>query len=163
MLMLYLIVYMLAGLVVWSIIILTKLKHKYVYKTNKDLTEFSLLFKSNKSLSLILAIVLLSLAGFPPLIGFFAKTSIFLVTIESSMYFIAIISILCSVVSTFYYVRLIKIIFFENKITGNLFYPIDTQKSILLTSLSFFLIFLFINPTLLYLITYKISLSLSFV
>ena len=158
MLLLYVLVYMLAGLAIWSIVILINTKNKYTYKTNKDLTEFSSLFKSNITLSLILTIILLSLAGFPPLIGFFSKTGVFLVLIESSMYFVAIISILCSVISTFYYLRLVKIIFFENKLVGNLFYPIKYSKSIILSFLFFLFIFLFFNPTFIYLFTYKISL-----
>ena len=158
MLFLYVLIYMLAGLSIWAVVILINTKDKYRYKTNKDLTEFSSLFKSNSALALILTIILLSLAGFPPLIGFFAKTGIFLVLIESSMYFVAIISILCSVISTFYYLRLIKIIFFENKLAGNLFYPIKYSKSIILSLLFFTFIFLFFNPTFIYLFTYKISL-----
>ena len=158
MLFLYVLIYMLAGLAIWTVVILINTKDKYRYKTNKDLTEFSSLFKSNSALALILTIILLSLAGFPPLIGFFAKTGIFLVLIESSMYFVAIISILCSVISTFYYLRLIKIIFFENKLAGNLFYPIKYSKSIILSLLFFTFIFLFFNPTFIYLFTYKISL-----
>jgi len=161
MLLLYLVVYMLAGAFIWSIFLLTRLKYKFKNKTNKDLTEFASLFKSNNVLAIILSFVLLSLAGFPPLIGFLAKTSVFLVAMESSMYLISLIAILCSVISTFYYIRIIKTIFFENKLTGNLFYSYDNQKAFLIVLCFYLFLFLFINPTFLYLITYKISLLLS--
>lgn len=162
MLLIYLLIYMLAGVFIWSTFLLTKLKHKFTYKTNKDLAEFSLLFKSNKVLTFFLSIVLLSLAGFPPLIGFLAKTSIFLTALKSYYYFISFLAILCSVISTFYYLRIIKILFFENKLVGNLYSPINNNKTISLVMAFYFFIFLFLNPTILYIITYKVCLLTSF-
>lgn len=161
MLLFYLIIYMLAGAFIWAIFLLTKLNYKFKNKTNKDLAEFSSLFKANSVLALILSLVLLSLAGFPPLIGFLAKTNVFLVSIESSIYLIALLAILCSVISTFYYIRIIKIIFFENKLSGNLYYSYSGQKAFLLIMCFYFFIFLFVNPTFLYLLTYKISLLIT--
>lgn len=162
MLLIYLVIYMLAGSFIWSVFLISKLKHKFTYKANKDLAEFSLLFKSNKILTFFLSIVLLSLAGFPPLIGFLAKTNIFLTAIKSYYYFVSLLAILCSVVSTFYYLRIIKILFFENKITGNLYAPINDQSTLSVVVIFYFFIFLFINPTTLYLITYKVCLLTSF-
>ena len=72
-------------------------------------------------------------------------------------YSVALVSILCSVISTFYYIRIIKILYFENNLIGNLFHPINTSKTTVLSFLLFSLPFLFFNPTLLYLLTYKIS------
>lgn len=158
MLLCYLIIYMCSGLCIWSIFLLTRLKLNYVQKQNKDLTDFVLLSKSNKILAIFLATVLLSVAGFPPMIGFLVKIGVFLASIESSMYFIALISILCSVISTFYYIRIIKILFFEKVLVGKLYYPIKTQRAIIITLLFYLLLFLFINPTLLYLFSQKISL-----
>ena len=102
----YLFLYMVAGLCIWSIFLMLQLKYKYNKKQNKDLTDLRLLSKSNNILALSLSIVLLSIAGLPPMIGFLVKIGIFLASIESSMYFVAIISILCSVISTFYYIRI---------------------------------------------------------
>ncbi len=53
--------------------------------------------------------------GVPPLAGFFAKIEVFLSALGSSLYFPALIAILSSVVSSFYYVRLIKTMYFEKK------------------------------------------------
>jgi len=158
MLLCYLIIYMCSGLCIWSIFLLTRLKLGYVQKQNKDLTDFVLLSKSNKTLAIFLTTVLLSVAGFPPMIGFLVKIGVFLASIESSMYFIALISILCSVISTFYYIRIVKILFFEKVLVGKLYYPIKTQRAVIVTLLFYFLLFLFINPTLLYLFSQKISL-----
>lgn len=158
MLFFYIIVYMLAGLCLWSILILMKKKYNYSVKSSKDLGDLSLLLKSNNTLAFIFCIVFFSIAGVPPLVGFLAKAGIFLVAIESSMYFVAFISILCSVISTFYYLRVIKVVLFEQKLVGSLYYPLETQKASVITAIFFLVIFFFINPTLLYLISYKISL-----
>lgn len=161
MLLIYLLIYMLAGAFIWSSFLLTKLKYNTSSKYSKDLGEFSLLFKSNKILALSMFFVLLSLAGFPPLIGFLAKASVFLVSIKSYLYYVAILAILCSVVSTFYYLRIMKTIFFENCLVGSLYLPIKSQNTFCLIVCFYTFIFLFINPTLLYLITYKVSLLIS--
>jgi NADH-quinone oxidoreductase subunit N len=101
-----------------------------------------------------------SIAGIPPMIGFIAKMSVFLSVIGITFYFVGLISILFSVVSTFYYIRLIKILYFENLLVGKLYYSISTEKTLILSVLIFSLAFLFLNPTLLYLFSYKIVLSL---
>ena len=154
----YLIIYMLSGLCIWSIFLLTRLKNIYKRKQNKDLTDLVLLKKSNSILAFIFAIVLLSVAGFPPMIGFFVKMSVFLVAIEASLYFVALVSILCSVISTFYYIRIVKILYFEKVIVGRLYHPITTSNAFIIIIPFYFLFYLFINPTLLYLFSYKISL-----
>ena len=154
----YLIVYSFSGLCVWSIFVSTRLKNNYFQKQNKDLTDLVLLGKSNYMLAIFFTTVLFSIAGFPPMIGFLVKMGIFLTALESSMYFVALISILCSVVGTFYYIRLIKILYFEKVLVGKLYYPIEFQSSIIITSLFFMLLFLFINPTLLFLLSHKFSL-----
>ena len=62
---------------------------------------------------IFLMIILFSLAGIPPLAGFFAKFYIFMAVIEQSMYFLAVIGLLSTVVAAFYYLRIIKIIYFD--------------------------------------------------
>lgn len=159
----YLFIYMMASLCIWSIFLVLQLRHKYTKKHNKDLADLTLLSKSNSILSLFFSTVLLSIAGLPPMVGFLVKIGIFLALLEASMYFIAIISILCSVISTFYYIRIIKIMYFESTIVGKLYYPIQSNVSILLVCLFYFLLFLFLNPTLLYLISHKVILLLTMV
>jgi NADH-quinone oxidoreductase subunit N len=154
----YLIIYSFSGLCVWSIFMLTRLKNNYKNKQNKDLTDLVLLGKSNKMLAIFFTTVLFSIAGFPPMIGFIVKISIFLSAIEASMYFVALLSILGSVIATFYYIRIIKILFFEKLLIGKLYYPINNSKSILVVLLFFLFLFLFANPTLLFLFSYKLAL-----
>jgi len=156
----YLIIYMISGLCIWSVFVLTRLKNNYTRKQNKDLGDLILLHKSNQILALILATSLFSIAGLPPTIGFLVKMSIFLSALESSMYFVALISILFSVIATFYYIRIIKILYFEPLLVGKLYYPITTQKAFILIVLFYLFFFFFSNPTALYLLSYKISLML---
>ena len=153
----YIFIYMLSGICIWSIFLSIRLKYNYLKKTNKDLADFLLLSKSNKILAMFFSISLLSLSGFPPLIGFYAKFNVFLVSIESTFYFAALFGILCSVISTFYYVRIIKILYFEKKISGKLYYPINYQISLIISICFVLFIFLFLNPNLIYLFFYKIS------
>ena len=154
----YLLIYSFSGLCLWSIFIFLRLKNKNSLKYNKDLSDFVLLVKSNSMLSIFFSVVLFSLAGFPPMIGFFVKLGVFLTAIDISMYFVAVVSIFCSVVATFYYIRIIKVLFFEKRLVGKLYYPINSQKAVLVVMLFYFIIFLFINPRLLFLFSYKISL-----
>ena len=157
MLLFYLIIYMISGLSIWSILLNLKLKKKhFTAKYNKELGDLVLLNKSNTALSFAFALTIFSIAGIPPLIGFFAKMSIFLSLISAEFYAIALISILCSIVSTFYYIRIIKVLYFENLLVGKLYYSIKFDKIILLGTLILLLIFLFINPTFLYLIVYNV-------
>ena len=154
----YLIVYSFSGLCVWSIFLVLRLKSNFYQKQNKDLTDLILLSKSNYVIAIFFTTVLFSVAGFPPMIGFLVKLGIFTTAIESSMYFVALISILCSVVGTFYYIRLIKILYFEKSLAGKLYYPITNSYSVLISMLFFLLIFTFVNPTLLFLFSHKFSL-----
>jgi len=154
----YLCIYVFSGLTIWAIFFLTRLKNNYFNKYNKELTDFVLLSKSNKLLAFYFSIVLFSIGGFPPMVGFLVKMGVFLTAIESSMYFISLVSILSSIVATFYYLRIIKILYFEKVLVGKLYYPITTKYSSLIVLLSFLFLFLFINPTFLFLVTYKLSL-----
>jgi NADH-quinone oxidoreductase subunit N len=153
----YLIVYILSGICLWTIFLMIKFKNNFNNKDNKDLSDFILLNKTNKITSLIFSIVILSLAGFPPFIGFYVKLNIFLSVIESSMYFVAVISILCSVISTFYYIRIIKILYFESGLVGNLYFSISYIFSLILSMSVFFLIILFFHPNYLYYLSFNMS------
>ena len=79
----------------------------------ENITDLSGLSKNHPLLSVSLLIILFSLAGIPPLAGFFAKFYIFKSVIEQSMYFLAIVGLLSTVIAAFYYLRIIKIIYFD--------------------------------------------------
>jgi NADH-quinone oxidoreductase subunit N len=159
MLLFYLVVYMLSSLGVWFVVLVTQIRRKrYTDKFNKELGDLTLLRKSNPALAFSLTLTMFSIAGIPPLIGFFAKMGVFLSILHAKYYFVALLAILCSVVSTFYYIRIIKILYFENILVGQLYRPLKTSKIIVFSTSIFLLLFLFTNPTILYLIVYKIVL-----
>ena len=153
----YLLVYMLSGVSLWSIFFSTKLKQPFD-KHNKDLTDFSSLAKSNNTVSICLVTTLLSLAGFPPFIGFYTKMSVFSVTIESSMYSATIIAVLCGVISTYYYIRIIKISYFEQTTSGHLYLPIKSPTALIITVVFCLTVGVFLSPSLLYLYCCNVSL-----
>jgi NADH:ubiquinone oxidoreductase subunit 2 (subunit N) len=155
----YLVIYMISGLSFWSVyLFLIQKKDTYFNKNNKELGDLVLLKESNPMLALILAMTLFSMAGIPPIVGFLAKVGVFLVVVKSSAYLVSVVSIVLSVISTFYYIRLIKVLYFENTLVGKLYLPITTQKSLLIAVLSFSLIILCIDPMLIYLLFYKATL-----
>lgn len=152
----YLIIYMVSGLVFWAVYLFLRQKRSFYFnKSNKELGDLMLLNESNPMLAFILAITLFSMAGIPPIVGFLAKVGIFLVVVKSSAYLIAVLSILFSVISTFYYIRLVKVLYFENILVGKLYLPITTQKALLISILALALIVLCIDPMLAYLLFYK--------
>ena len=158
----FFILYILSGLAVWSIFLLLKLKKKIPSeKHNKDLGDFSLLHELNVILAYASVITIFTVAGIPPMVGFLAKVSIFLSLTEASMYCIALISILASVISTFFYLRVLKVIFFENVLVGKLFYPTNSKDNIIRSLLFFLLLFLFISPVLPSFFAYKTTLFLN--
>ena len=106
----YISIYLIMNLSFFSCLFMLRKDNKYY----EDLDDLSGLSKNHPLLSLSLLIVLFSLAGIPPLAGFFAKFYIFLAVIESEMYFLAIIGLLSTVIAAFYYLRIIKVIYFDD-------------------------------------------------
>ena len=84
------------------------------YKEN--ISDLSGISKKHPILAISFLIILFSLAGIPPLGGFFAKFYIFTSVIEHKMYALAIIGLLTTVISAFYYLKIIKIIYFDDSI-----------------------------------------------
>jgi NADH-quinone oxidoreductase subunit N len=72
------------------------------------------LAKTDLPLASLLAIFMFSMAGIPPFAGFFGKLYVFLAAVNSGMWFLAILGVLTSVVGCFYYLRIIKVMFFDN-------------------------------------------------
>ena len=107
----YIIIYILMNLGLFSCLLMMKRSNEYY----EDIDDLSGLSKNHPLLSLSLLIILFSLAGIPPLAGFFAKFYIFKSVLEQSMYFLAIVGLLSTVVAAFYYLRIIKIMYFDKE------------------------------------------------
>jgi NADH-ubiquinone oxidoreductase chain 2 len=78
------------------------------------ISELKGVFNVNPVLSLSLAISLFSLGGVPPLLGFFAKQQVLYASISSEFIFLSFVAIIMSVISAYYYLKLIKVSHFEN-------------------------------------------------
>ncbi len=105
----YITIYLVMNLAFFSCLFMLKRNDEY-YENIDDLSGLS---KNHPLLSLSLLVVLFSLAGIPPLAGFFAKFYIFVAVINEKMYFLAIVGLLATVIAAFYYLRIIKIIYFD--------------------------------------------------
>ena len=105
----YIAIYLVMNLAFFSCLFMLRRNETY-YENIEDLSGLS---KNHPVLSLSLLIILFSLAGIPPLAGFFAKFYIFMAVIEKSMYFLAIVGLVSTVIAAFYYLRIIKIIYFD--------------------------------------------------
>ena len=90
------------------------LKKDGEYKEN--ISDLSGISKKHPLLAISLLIILFSLAGVPPLGGFFAKFYVFVAVLEKEMYALAIIGLLTTVMSAFYYLKIIKTIYFEDSV-----------------------------------------------
>ncbi|MDA9121602.1 NADH-quinone oxidoreductase subunit NuoN [Candidatus Pelagibacter sp.] len=107
----YMSIYLFMNLAFFSCLLMLKRNDVY-YETIDDLSGLS---KNHPILSLSLLAILFSLAGIPPLAGFFAKFYIFKAVIEQSMYFLAIVGLLSTVIAAFYYLKIIKVIYFDKE------------------------------------------------
>ena len=110
--MIYMAIYLFMNIGTFSCI-LTMRRGDRMVETINDLAGMS---KSHPMISAALTIYMFSMAGIPPLAGFFSKLYIFLSAIESSFYSLAIIGVLSSVIGAFYYLRIIKVIYFDDEI-----------------------------------------------
>ena len=141
---LYIAIYVIMNLAMFACIFLMKKEGKYCEKIS-DLSGIS---KKNPILSICLLIILFSLAGIPPLAGFFAKFYVFMAVIKENMYALAIVGLLSTVVSAFYYLRIIKVIYFDE-----LQLPFDNIKNLSISFTLFIscliLVSFFIYPSLL--------------
>jgi len=105
----YISIYIVMNLGIFCCLFMLRRKDKF-YEQLDDLSGLS---KNHPLISLSMLILLFSLAGIPPMAGFFAKFYIFVSVIEKSMYLLAIVGLISTVISAFYYLKIIKIIYFD--------------------------------------------------
>ena len=105
----YMAIYLVMTLGVFAVILAMRREDGMV----EDIYELAGLAQTNLKMAAVLGVLLFSLAGVPPLAGFFAKWYVFAAAVKAGLYPLAIIGVLASVVSAFYYLRIIKIMFFD--------------------------------------------------
>ena len=111
----------------------------------EGISDLAGLARNQPMLALSLAIFMFSMAGIPPLAGFFGKLYIFLAAIESGLYTLAIIGVLASVIGSYYYLRIIKIMYFDEP--AEIFdRSVGREVKIILVGTTLFVTFFIIRP-----------------
>lgn len=106
---LYMIIYLIMTLGTFACVLAMRRKGHMV----EEISDLAGLARHNKGLAFVFAMLMFSLAGIPPLAGFFAKYFVFLAAVNAGLYTLAVIGVVTSVVGAFYYLRIVKIIFFD--------------------------------------------------
>ena len=108
----YISIYVIMNIGAFSCLYLLKKDGQY----KENINDLSGISKKHPLLAISLLIILFSLAGVPPLGGFFAKFYVFVAVLEKEMYALAIIGLLTTVMSAFYYLKIIKTIYFDDSL-----------------------------------------------
>ena len=108
-LLIYLMIYLVMNISVFTVILSLKRNDAYF----ENISDLSGMYKNHPFTTILVALMMFSLAGIPPLAGFFGKFYIFVAALESNMVFLAVIGIIASVISAFYYLRIVKIMYFD--------------------------------------------------
>ena len=136
----YLTIYLVMNLGAFGCIFMMKRENVF-YENINDLSGLS---KNHPILAISFLIILFSLAGIPPLAGFFAKFYIFMAVIEVKMYTLAIIGLVTTVISAFYYLRIIKVIYFDKpKKPFDESYDWGLKSSLILSSILILIYFIY--------------------
>ncbi|MEX0923779.1 MAG: NADH-quinone oxidoreductase subunit NuoN [Rhodovibrionaceae bacterium] len=110
----YMAIYLVMNLGTFAVILCMKQKDRMV----EQIGDLAGLSKTNPMLALALAIFMFSMAGIPPLAGFFGKLYVFMAAVETGLYTLAVVGVLTSVISAFYYLRIIKVMYFDEPEEG---------------------------------------------
>ncbi len=142
---LYLSIYIVMNLGTFACILCMRQKDVMV----EGIDDLKGLSKTNPMMAFALAVFMFSMAGIPPLAGFFGKLYVFLAAIEAGLYYLAVLGIVTSVVGAFYYLRIVKVMYFDEPAEA-LDRPIAPEMSVILTgsTLAMLLLILFLAPLL---------------
>lgn len=153
---LYIIIYIITSINLWTSYLSLNINHKPI----KYLTDLSNIHTINKLIAIILMLNIFSLAGIPPLAGFFSKLFIFFSAIKNNYFSLVFFGIFISILSSFYYLKIIKIIYFEKVLRKVYISQINKIQSIILLINTQFILFLFIFPNIILINLNKIYLYL---
>jgi NADH-quinone oxidoreductase subunit N len=110
----------------------------------EEIGDLAGLARTNPTMAFFLAMLLFSLAGIPPLAGFFAKFYVFLAAIKAGLFTLAVIGVLASVVGAYYYLAIIKIMYFDEPVKP--FEPMPYQLKAVLAVSGLFNLLFFVYP-----------------
>lgn len=160
-LLIYLIIYIFMNINMFAFVLCSmRREHSHTIPRIKYITDLAFLAKTNPILAITFTITMFSMAGIPPLAGFYSKAYLFFATMSSGLYVLSIIGVLCSVLSCFYYIRLVKIMYFEAPRNWCSFSRVPQENALALAISLFLIIFLMAYPSTLHLLTHKVTLTL---
>jgi NADH-quinone oxidoreductase subunit N len=110
----------------------------------ETIDQLSGLARTSPTTAFFMAMLLFSMAGVPPLAGFFAKFYVFLAAIKAGLYILAVIGVLASVVGAYYYLLIIKIMYFDDAVEG--FNPMPVELKVVMAVCGLFNILFFLYP-----------------
>jgi NADH-quinone oxidoreductase subunit N len=110
----------------------------------EDIDALAGLSRTQPMMAFLLAMLLFSLAGIPPLAGFFAKFYVFLAAIHAGLYALAVIGVLLSVVGAYYYLRIVKLMYFDAP--AERFEPMQAPLAAVLGVSGGFILLYFVYP-----------------
>ena len=106
----YMAIYLATTLAAFACVLMMRRDGKLV----EDISELAGLSRTNGWMAFALSMMMFSLAGIPPLAGFWAKWYVFLAAINAKLYVLAVVGVLTSVVGAYYYLRLVKVMYFDD-------------------------------------------------
>jgi len=165
----YLIIYIVMTINVFAIVLSLRVSNKKIsgeFSSSqiRCISDLGMLGKTNPILALSLTLSLFSMAGIPPLAGFCSKFMVFFGALGSCMYLLGFVGILTSVISCFYYIRLIKMMYFEKLIVGSVvlsFGSIDKLKAVTIAFTTAFLVFFTFYPSPIFILAHKVALAIT--
>ena len=138
---LYLAIYLAMSVGAWGCVLAMR-RHNRMVEGVDDLAGLS---RSNPRLAMAMGIFMFAMAGIPPFAGFFGKFYIFLAVIDAEMYGLAVIGVLSSVVAAYYYLRIVKVMYFDE--AGDPFdSPMGREISLIVGASALFVLFFFVYP-----------------
>jgi NADH-quinone oxidoreductase subunit N len=111
----------------------------------EQVSDLAGLAKTDLGMAVWMAIVMFSMAGIPPLAGFFGKMFVFKAAVDAGLWTLAIVGVLASVVSAFYYLRIVKVMFFDEPAPVALD-PRPASVSFVMTASGLFTVLFFLYP-----------------
>ncbi|WP_050750819.1 NADH-quinone oxidoreductase subunit NuoN [Paramagnetospirillum magneticum] len=108
----YLAIYLFMNVGAFAVILSMRQKGRMV----EGIDDLAGLSKTHPMMAFVMAVLMFSMAGVPPLAGFWGKFYVFMAAIESGLYTLSILGVLSSVVSTYYYLRIVKVMYFDEPV-----------------------------------------------
>ncbi len=138
----YMIVYMVMTLGTFACVLAMRRKEGAI----ETIADLAGLARYDKTMAFVLAMLMFSLAGIPPLAGFFAKYFVFMAAIKAGLVTLAVVGVIASVVSAYYYLRIVKLIYFDEPVQEFVRSPDEVRLVVILAGLFVVCFVLFAQP-----------------